>query len=103
MSNTNDATHSEWRQLCRAAFLELDPIKLLERIAVARSAVLDRIEDTPSKSVISEEQFALRNALDTLSTLRELAERDLGEQEKTVCRRSHGIQDQVWMARTLRD
>lgn len=78
----NDAAH-EWRQLCKDAFFELDPIKLLERIAVARSAVLDRIEDTLSRPVISE-QYALRNALETLTTLRELAERDLGERKKTV-------------------
>jgi len=49
MSNTNDATHPEWRQLCQAAFLEFDPVKLLERTAEARSAVLDQIEDVLSK------------------------------------------------------
>jgi hypothetical protein len=82
MSDTfrNDAAH-EWRQLCQAAFFELDPVKLLERIAVARSAILDRVEDTkPNNS----EQYALRKALETLSTLRELAERDIGELKKTV-------------------
>jgi hypothetical protein len=82
MSDTfrNDAAH-EWRQLCQAAFFELDPVKLLERIAVARSAILDRVEDTkPNNS----EQYALRKALETLSTLCELAERDIGELKKTV-------------------
>ena len=44
----------EWRQLCQVAFLELDPVKLLERIAVARSAVLDRIEDGLSKPIIGD-------------------------------------------------
>jgi hypothetical protein len=82
MSDTfrNDAAH-EWRQLCQAAFFELDPVKLLERIAVARSAILDRVEDTKSNN---SEQYALRKALETLSTLRELAERDIGELKKTV-------------------
>jgi hypothetical protein len=83
MSNTNDATHPEWRQLCQAAFFELDPVKLLERIADARSAVLDQIEDVLSKPINSE-QSALRNALETLSTLRELAERDISEWKKPV-------------------
>src|SRR5438552_18501043 len=83
MSNINDATHPEWRQLCQAAFFELDPVKLLERIAEARSAVLDRIEDRLSKP-INGEQYALRNALETLSTLRELAERDIRERKKPV-------------------
>ena len=82
MSNTNDATHPEWRQLCQAAFFELDPVKLLERIAEARSAVLDQIEGVSKP--INSEQSALRNALDTLSTLRELAERDISERKKTV-------------------
>ncbi len=78
----NDAVH-EWLQLCHAAFFELDPVKLLERIAEARSAVLDRIEDRLSEP-INGEQYALRNALETLSTLRELAERDIRERKKPV-------------------
>jgi hypothetical protein len=76
----NDAVH-EWLQLCQAAFFELDPVKLLERIAKARSAVLDRIEDTLSKPV-NDEQSALRKALATLSTLHELAERDICDQKR---------------------
>jgi hypothetical protein len=67
----------------QAAFFELDSVKLLQRIVEARSAVLDRIEDTLSKPIIGE-QRALRNALETLIILQELAERDLGEQKKTV-------------------
>jgi hypothetical protein len=64
-----------------SCFFELDPVKLLERIAEARSAVLDRIEDRLSKP-INGEQYALRNALETLSTLHELAERDICAQKK---------------------
>jgi hypothetical protein len=40
----NDATHPLWRQLCQAAVLELDPKRLLNRIAEARTAVLGEIE-----------------------------------------------------------
>ena len=50
MSNTNDATHPEWRQLCQAALFETNTVKLLERITHARHAVLDRIEDGYSKA-----------------------------------------------------
>jgi hypothetical protein len=50
---------------------------------VARNAILDRVEDNFSKPNNSE-QYALRKALETLSTLRELAERDIGELKKTV-------------------
>ena len=82
MSDINDAAQ-EWRQLCQAAFFELNPVKLLERIAVARSAILDRVEDNFSKPN-NTEQYALRKALETLITLRELAERDIGELKKTV-------------------
>lgn len=83
----SDPIHScsahEWRQCCQAAFFELDPIKLLERIDEARRTVLYRIEDrSPRPS--HEEACALRSALETLSTLRELAERDIGELKKTV-------------------
>jgi hypothetical protein len=83
MSDTIRDDAHEWRQLCQAAFLELDPVSLLQRIAAARSAVFDRIEDRLSRPPDSEE-CALRNALETLSTLRELAERDLGQQKKTA-------------------
>ena len=73
----------EWRQLCQAAFFELDAVKLVERIAWARSAILDQVEDKFSKP-INGEQHALRNALETLNTLQELADRDIRERKKPV-------------------
>ena len=57
---------------------EPDPAKLLQRIAEARSAVLDRIEEGFSKPSDGE-QLAQRDALETLTTLRKIAERDTGE------------------------
>jgi hypothetical protein len=77
----NDAAHTEWRQLCQAAFVELDPARLIERIAEARNAVLDRIEDGFSRSPKGE-QLELRDALQTLSRLHRMAEHDNGEQRK---------------------
>jgi hypothetical protein len=66
---SNDAAHPEWRQLCQAVLFEIDPVKLLERITLARHAVLDRIEDGYSQPK-NGEQAALREALTTLDTLR---------------------------------
>jgi hypothetical protein len=68
----------QWKQLCLAATLELGRLKLLQRIDEARRAVLDRIEDGFSKPSDGE-QFALRDALEMLSTLRIVANREIGE------------------------
>ena len=83
----DDATG--WRQLCQTAYFEFDPIMLLQRVVEARSAVLDRIGDNLSKPS-SDEQRELQNALETLSTLQELAERDLSELKKTIQARLSG-------------
>jgi hypothetical protein len=70
-----------WRQCYQAALLELDPTKLLKRIADARSAILDQIEDGFSKPS-NAEQVALRNALEMLGRLRAISEGEIGEQKK---------------------
>jgi hypothetical protein len=56
-------------------------VKLVERITLARHAVLDRIEDGYSKPK-NGEQAALREALTTLDTLRRITERQNGYQSK---------------------
>ena len=79
-NDTSDAP--DWRQLCQVAFFELDPEKLLQRIAEARDAVLDRIEDCHSRPA-DREGYALREALETLNTLQKIAQRDPDVQKKT--------------------
>ena len=71
----------DWRQLYQAAFFETNPETLLERIARARNAVLDRVADGHSK-LPNGEQAALRSALATLDTLRRITERKNGNQSK---------------------
>ena len=82
MSNI-EQTHflPDWRQLCRAAMLERDPVRLLERVARARSSILDRIEDGYTKP-LNGEHHDLRDALTTLDSLRRIAERQNGYQSK---------------------
>jgi hypothetical protein len=67
-----------WKRLYEAAILELDSAKLLQRIAVAQSAILDQIEDGFSKPSDGQ-QHAPRDALHMLSTLRTIGERDFAE------------------------
>ena len=76
----NDAAYPHWRQLCLAAVSELDAEKLPQRLADARSAVLDRIEDRFSQP-LDGEQTALRDALEMPRMLRTIAEREIGEQK----------------------
>ncbi len=61
--------------------LERDPVRLLERVASARNAILDRIEDGHTKPLNGEQQD-LRDALTTLDSLRRNAERQNGYQSK---------------------
>jgi hypothetical protein len=72
----NDMSSSEapWLRLCHCALCERDPFKLIERIAEARSAVLDYLT---VPNLPNAEQTALQEALQTLFALREIAERDL--------------------------
>ena len=74
---SNDAPYfPHWKQLCLDAVSELDGNKLPQRLADARSAVLDRIEDNFSKPS-NDEQLALRNALDALAALCAIVQRKI--------------------------
>ena len=81
---SDDSAHApHWRQRYQAALLELNPAKLLKRIAEAHNAILDQIEDGFSKPS-NAEQVALRNALEMLSRLQKIAEREISQQKKTA-------------------
>ena len=79
--HTNDGSHSDWRQLCQFALIEPDPVKLLQRIAHARSLIQERIEEGYKKPPTGE-QIALLDALSTLDSLRKITERQNGYQSK---------------------
>ena len=61
---------TDWKPLYEAALLETDSGKLRERITVARSAILDRIEESFTHSLPGEH----RAMDDALRHLRKLAE-----------------------------
>src|SRR2546430_1362458 len=63
---------ADWKPLFEAALLETDAIKLPERITTARSAILDRIEESLTNPVASE-QSAMDNALRSLRRLAQIA------------------------------
>jgi hypothetical protein len=66
-----EMTDPRWRYLCDLALSEMDPEKFLEKVAAARSAILDRIEDSVGQT--NTEQKALHDALGTLSRLQKVA------------------------------
>jgi hypothetical protein len=80
MSDVHNFAPQDWRELCQAALVELDPVKLPLRIALARSAILNRLEDGHLKS--ESEQQSLQDALSTLDSLRRITERQDGCQSK---------------------
>ena len=80
----------DWKQLYQLALVELDPAKLPQRIADARVAVLDRIEDTLKNPGIGEQQM-LNDALNGLRVLRQEYDRRLqryGEPRNAQANRS---------------
>ena len=71
-------TYMSWRQLYESALLELDSFRLRQRIVLARRAILDRAEEIMTKPV-NDEQRSLLDALRTLRTLEEVAEREAAD------------------------
>jgi hypothetical protein len=53
----------DWADLYRLALIELDPAKLKQRVSDARSAILDRIQETLPKPAHYDERQQLSDAL----------------------------------------
>ena len=56
----------DWTKLYDLAVMESDPAKLPQRIADARNAILDRIEETHTRSCPYQERQQLTDALNGL-------------------------------------
>lgn len=70
MSTDDGKEPSEWKHLLAEALLELDEAKLPVRIATARNAILQRLEEWQDGRRGDEmEKLALRDALNTLQVL----------------------------------
>ena len=78
MSSEATKNSPAWKQLLEAALLEFDNTKLPQRIAAARSTILQRLEEWQNGQQGDEqEQMALQNALSTLRTLENVSRGDL--------------------------
>jgi len=66
---------ASWEQLYKSAVLELNEDRLPERVAAARHAILDRVEEILT-TVRTDEHRALRDALHFLLLLEEVAARE---------------------------
>jgi hypothetical protein len=64
-----------WEQLYQSAVLELNEDRFPERVAVARRAILDRVEEILT-TARTDEHHALRDALHFLLLLEEVAARE---------------------------
>ena len=84
----NDAKQ-DWEKLYRAAIIEGDRSKLLQRVEVAEAAILERSRRLSESSPNSEkEQEAITRALHILSLLRQKPETDGTAAEKARFPRS---------------
>jgi hypothetical protein len=70
---TDDEKRSRWMNLYQIAYLERDPVKLMERIAEAEQAMILRRKDLELIGATNgPEDRALRYSLEDLNVLRQL-------------------------------
>jgi hypothetical protein len=72
MSQSSNPDNCEWKPLYEAALSEADEYKVIERIAAARNAILDRIEVSLTTSRSPGEHLAMDDALRNLRKLAQL-------------------------------
>jgi hypothetical protein len=71
MIRSSQSGNCDWKPLYKAALLETDLSKLPQRISAARSAILDRIEESFTHSLLGEHR-AMDDALRNLRRLAQL-------------------------------
>jgi hypothetical protein len=65
----------DWKELYQLAVTELDSAKLRQRVADARNAILDRVEETHTKPFPYDERQQLNDALNGLRVIQQEDER----------------------------
>ncbi len=75
MTNDGVPHPPDWQELYTFAVIEPNPVKLPRRIADARNAILDRIQDTITKPSHYNERQQLNDALNGLRVLQHEYER----------------------------
>jgi len=79
MQGSSEEWSAGWRILYEAAILELDKSKIVDRIAEAECAILDRLEELNHSD--GSESEALMNALNAIHDLRKITNSDGQPQE----------------------
>lgn len=74
MTTPDTSRPPDWKSLYDLAVMELDPTQRVGRIADARNAILNRIEETITKPGKYNERQALSDALNGLRELRQQQE-----------------------------
>ncbi len=74
MTTPDTSPPLDWKSLYHLAVIELDPTQIVGRIADARNAILNRIEETITKPGEYNERQVLSDALNGLRVLREKQE-----------------------------
>jgi hypothetical protein len=75
MTDTEPNKQSDWKRLFEAAMLELDLASVPKKIEEAKVAISRRASELQAHEV-SEEQFAMQDALNALNDLARMLERE---------------------------
>jgi len=71
MHSDGNPRPADWTELYQLAVLESDPTRLPQRISEARTAILDRIEETLTKPYPYQERQQLTDALNSLRAVQQ--------------------------------
>ena len=82
MTTPNTSRPPDWKTLYHLGVVELDHAQMLERIADARNAISNRVEETLTKPHEYNERQALTDALNGLRELRQEHESRIQQSEQ---------------------
>jgi hypothetical protein len=67
---TDSFPYPDWQKPCQEALVELDQVKLRERITVAEAAIVSRLQTMPARPLNPVERRAIDDALAALRVLK---------------------------------